>query len=131
MKVIFRGENLEYENGAVVPVQYEDLRMACLESGYPTLSIAKIIKMAVTQVIGEQCKMSQTNYRDSELFLKLEADIRKDSVYQEKQKASQERNQNIKKEKEIENIFYLPNMTLDKKSRSSFFSQKRRFQIFE
>lgn len=80
MKVRFRGDNLELEDGTFVEISKESLLEACLESDYHTISIFEIVKEAISKVLN--CDVNRYQYRQSNLFNYLESGILADTRYQ-------------------------------------------------
>lgn len=88
MFIRFQGENLVDDKGQIFFIAYDVLREACLKASYEPLSTVKIISQAIQPIVGIRLNMGRC--RSSELFNRLESEIRSDVRYQELKKKTVE-----------------------------------------
>lgn len=79
MKVKFREDKLELEDGTFLEIPKEGLLEACLQNDYRTISIFEIVKKSLKDSFDYD--VSDHRYRQSELFDYLEKGIQNDERY--------------------------------------------------
>lgn len=104
MSVQFKGNSLVDERGNEWLISYEQLRQACLEGPYKSISVKEIIFDAVTRLTRE--KVVGVYYRQSKLFCNLEREIVTDEAYQ-KRKAEVLQQRAAYKKPEKPNVYML------------------------
>lgn len=72
-KVRFVEEGLQYDDGTIVSVTYEEILDACLAGELDTVSIFEIVSNGVQKLTG--ARVVKNNYRKSSLFNSLEREI--------------------------------------------------------
>lgn len=113
MFIRFEGENLIDDKGIILFIPYDVLREACLTASYTPVSISKIIYKAIQPIAGVRLNMG--NCRKSELFNRLESEIRADPRYQEA------KNKKMQDEQRRREALYAGRL----KSSEAYFSFKR------
>lgn len=91
MALRFIGDSLLNDKGEKVKVSYEELLKACLKEEYDTTTVSIIIFTGIQEITGE--RVVKNNYRQSNLFNRLEDDILKDKNYQRKRMKIEEERQ--------------------------------------
>ena len=83
IRVRFIGENLVVETGEILEIPFEQLKEACLNSEFETLSIFDIVNEGVKICTGGY-DVVKGKYQESTLYNKLQSAIIHDERYQEK-----------------------------------------------